>query len=369
MTARRPPLLLAAALVFLWPAASTGAGATPPGPRPGGDPLQRLRSEDPPGPGVQRVPQTLGRSGGSRRAGLIWLALVSVPTLIIVIAALQAKRPLRRAQVGVPSPEGGVQMRRRFIERKVDSEAQGESVAGGPEADDRRPGARSLASRLEGYTTEPVVGAPSSVGADHVEDEQVPKFSEFGQHVASVLETAREAAERIQAEARSEAAQVLERAQAEAEERLATARRQAEELDAEAAKARSEASEVAEDVRSRADAYAEEKRREADDAAAQITARAERLARERARAADERHQVLSGNVERTEERLRRLVTGLRELAGRLDVLVASDGLTELTALDAEPRGPALDESLRQQVVAGEPLEEADAATEPSARET
>lgn len=366
MNGKRLTLLVAAAILVLWPAAGNASGAGRPVQLGGGDPLKRLRSERLPVPGTELVPQSPGRSGGSRRAGLIWLALVSVPTLIIVLSALQAKRPLRRAQVGVPSPEGGVQMRRRFIERKVDGDAQDERVAGHSGAE---PGGRSLASRLQGYTTEPIVEPPSPVGPDDVKDEHVPTFSELGEHVASVLEKAREAAERIQAEARSEAAQVLERAQADAEERLATARRKAEELEAEAAQARSESNQVAEDVRSRADAYAQEKRQEADDAAAQITARAERLARERARAADERHRALSANVERTEERLRRLVTGLRELAGRLDVLVGSDGLTELSALESDPSAPVLDETLRQQVAAGEQPEETGSATESNARET
>ena len=46
-------------------------------------------------------------------------------------------------------------------------------------------------------------------------------------------------------------------------------------------------------------------------------------------------------MERTEERLRKLVTGLRELAGRLDVLVGTDALLEPQA--------ELGEALRRQV--------------------
>jgi hypothetical protein len=311
VNAKRLTLLLAAVMLSLWLAAGSAAGATQPGRLQGGDPLERLRSGDRSGAGVQ--------AGSSRRAGLIWLALVSVPALIIALSALEAKRP-----------EGGPQMRRRFTERKADDEPQDESSP-------------SLASRLEGYTTEPIVERPRSEASGDGEDRHVPTFSELGEHVASVLETARQAAERIEAEGR----------------------RKAEELEAEAAQARSEAAEAADEIRARADAYAEEKRREADEAAAEIVARAERAATDRARAADERHQALSASVERTEERLRRLVTGLRELAGRLDVLVASDGAAER---EPDRSAPALDEALRRQVAAEEPVEETGVA-EVSTRET
>ena len=177
-------------------------------------------------------------------------------------------------------------------------------------------------------------------------------FAELGQHVATVLATARESAERIEGDARREAAQVLEAAKTEAERTLAQAREKAAELEAETAEKRSAAFATAEDVRTRADAYAEQKRQEADEAAAEALSRAERQARERARAAEERQQALASHVERTEERLRKLVTGLRELAGRLDVLVGSDALVELVEPEPEtevsqPAG--LDEALQRQV--------------------
>jgi hypothetical protein len=174
-------------------------------------------------------------------------------------------------------------------------------------------------------------------------------FAELGQHVATVLATAREAAEKIQGDARRrEAAGVLERATAEAEQTLAQAREKAGEIEAETTQKRSAAFAAAEDVRTRADAYAEQKQQEADEAAAETLARAERQARERGRAAEERQQALDSHVERTEERLRKLVTGLRELAGRLDVLVGSDALVEL--VEPAPSQPAgLDEALQRHV--------------------
>ena len=274
---------------------------------PGGDPLQRLRAE-----ASQGAP-----SDPSRRAGIIWVALGSGAMLLVVVSAVQTKRPLRLARVGAQSPEGGAHMRRRFNEREDGGAEQVETTPPEPPA---------AAERMEGG------------------------FAELGQHVATVLATAREAAEKIESDARREAAQLLERAQAEAAETLSDARDKAAQIEAETNEKRSAAIAASEDIRSRADAYAEQKRQEADEATAEALARAERQARDRARAAEERQQALDSHVERTEERLRKLVTGLRELAGRLDVLVGSDSLVELVEPEPEAAQPAgLDEALRRQV--------------------
>ena len=295
---RRLPVVAALALVGSCAATPARAGGLP-----GGDPLQRLRAEA----SAQAVPRD------SRLAGIIWLALGSGAMLLVVVSAVQTKRPLRLASVGAQTPEGGAHMRRRFNEREEGGAEQVEA---------------------------PVVEAPEAGDG----------FAELGQHVATVLATAREAAAKIEDDARREAAQVLERAKAEAAKTLADAREKAGELEAESAEKRSAAFATAEDVRTRADAYAEQKRQEADEAAAEANARAERQARERARAAEERQQELDSHVERTEERLRKLVTGLRELAGRLDVLVGSDSLVELVEPEAGAPQPAgLDEALQRQV--------------------
>jgi hypothetical protein len=258
----------------------------------------------------------------SRRAGIIWLALGSGAMLLVVVSAFQTKRPLRLASVGAQTPEGGAHMRRRFNEREeggVEQVVQAQVSAPAPEA--------------------PVAGDGG--------------FAELGQHVATVLATAREAAAKIEEDARREVAQVLERAKAEAAKTLGDAREKVTEMEAEAAEKRSAAFATAEDVRTRADAYAEQKRQEADEAVAEANARAERQARERARAAEERQQALDSHVERTEERLRKLVTGLRELAGRLDVLVGSDSLVELVEpVEREagaPQPAGLDDALQRQV--------------------
>jgi cell division septum initiation protein DivIVA len=293
-------LLAVAALATLGSCATARAAGLP-----GGDPLQRLRAEE---------SAQVAQPDSSRRAGIVWVALGSGAMLLVVLSAVQTERPPRLVRVGAQTPEGGAHMRRRFNEREESGAEQAEAPA--PEAPEAGDGG----------------------------------FAELGQHVATVLATAREAAEKIQGDARREAAQVLERAKAEAEQTLAQGREKAAALEAETAEKRSAAFATAEDVRTRADAYAERKRQEADKSAAEVIARAERQARDRTRAAEERQQALDANVERTEERLRKLVAGLRELAGRLDVLVGSDALVEPVEPETEaPQPTGFDEALQRQI--------------------
>jgi hypothetical protein len=329
-------LLLALAVLVLLAAAAGASGAARPARLAGGDPLQRLRSEE--RIGGARVAPAVVRAGLPHSTAAVWLVLASISMLAVVVPGIMSKRPLRLAQVGVPSPEGGVQMRK-FIDRKAEREAQ-EASSEEAREEPRNPNASSPVRRVADYTGEPLaVQEPQQIG-----HEPVASFGELGQHVTAVLEAARESAEHMLSEARSEAKRVEERSQKEAEAALAEARRKAGELETEASQTHSEAKRVARDLRARADEYAEEKRQEADEAAAEIEARAERAARERASAAEERQRVLNEHIERTEERLLQLVGGLRELAGRLEVLVGSDGQASAEA-DGEPS--SLEEELRQ----------------------
>lgn len=261
--------------------ATVGSGTTAhAGGLPGGDPLQRLRGEGT----AQAVPSD------SRRAGIIWLALGSGAMLLVVVSAVQTKRPLRLASVGAQTPEGGAHMRRRLNERE-------------------------------------------EIGAEQVEGGE-RGFAELGQHVATVLETARAAAEKTRGEARQEAERIL-----------GEAREKAAQIEAETAEKRSAAFAAAEDVRTRADAYAERKQQEADEAAAQVIARAEGEARDVARAAEERQQELEANIERTEERLRKLVANMREVADRLEAFVGPDALDEALQREVEAEvAPAAQEA-------------------------
>ena len=144
-------LVTLAAVAIVSSAAAGGAARAGGPPRlPGGDPLQRLRAEE-----RQAQPARAAPRDPSRRAAIIWLALGSGAMLVVVISAIQTKRPLRLARVGAQSPEGGAQMRR----KQVDDHA----------------------------------------GTSEVEQEQEGGFAELGRHVATVLATARDAAERIEA--------------------------------------------------------------------------------------------------------------------------------------------------------------------------
>jgi type IV secretory pathway VirB10-like protein len=255
-------LLVVAALATVSSCTAAHAGGLP-----GGDPLRRLRAEE----SASQRP--------ARRAGIIWVALGSGATLLVVLSAVQTRRPLCLARGGAQTPEGGAHMRRRLNERE-------------------------------------------EIGAEQVEAGG-QGFAELGQHVAAVLATAREAAERILGEAREKAA----------------------EIEAETAEKRSAAFAAAEDVQTRADAYAERKRQEADEAAAQVIARAEGQARDVARAAEERQQELEANIERTEERLRKLVANMREVADRLEAFVGPDALDEALQRQVEAEvAPAAQEA-------------------------
>src|SRR5919197_4394208 len=89
-------LLTVAALAALGSCATARAAGLP-----GGDPLQRLRTEE------------TAQPASSRRAGIIWVALGSGAMLLVAISAVQTKRPPRLARVGAQTPEGGAHMRRR----------------------------------------------------------------------------------------------------------------------------------------------------------------------------------------------------------------------------------------------------------------
>jgi hypothetical protein len=123
-------------------------------------------------------------------------------------------------------------------------------------------------------------------------------YSKLGEHVASVLEAAELAAERVTEEARSEVAALREQSQREAAELIGAANREAEAM-----------------LRT-----------------------AELESSQRVQEVQERHRVVEENLAATEQRLQQLATGLRELASSLDGLV-----------DAHPVGVTLEESLKRSV--------------------
>jgi vacuolar-type H+-ATPase subunit H len=143
-------------------------------------------------------------------------------------------------------------------------------------------------------------------------------YAKVGEHVASVLEAAKTAAAKITEEAREEA------------ERL-----------------RSEAQQKGQELTQRANGYEAEKLREAEEKASAIVAGAEREVSEQTRAAQERDATLARNVAMSEERLRQLVGGLRDLAAGLEELVNDEG----AGARSEDPPPSLEDSLRPSATA------------------
>jgi hypothetical protein len=227
-----------------------------------------------------------------------------------------------------------------------------QSAAAEPDAQDSL--ASPAVSRLADYTAHETGAeewshdtAPLAVGAD-AEVDFLTDFGKLGEHVTSVLEAANKAAAKIREEARTNAERVAERSQSEASGLLETARGQAEKLTRESERLRAKAEKQSREVSRDAEAHAAEKRREAETEAAGILSRARRDAREHTRAAQERHSVLAKDVALSEERLRQLVGGLRNLAGRLEELVhAEPEQAKSDTANLGNEGSSLEESLRR----------------------
>jgi len=135
-------------------------------------------------------------------------------------------------------------------------------------------------------------------------------FERFGEHVSSVLNAAREAAARIEEEARDEAERIRGQAKAEARSRVEAAREEAEATRNEAQASRAEA-----------EAYAAQQRSEAQAKAKSVVVEAERHAVAMGEEAKRREQSLKMDISLAEDRLRQLALGLHEVAARLDSLL------------------------------------------------
>lgn len=193
------------------------------------------------------------------------------------------------------------------------------------------------------------------VATPHPADEEalelVTDYAKLGEHVTSVLEAAKTAAAKIRQDAREDAGRVAERTRKAAAKAVETARREAANASSEGEQLRAEAEKESRETRHRANAYLAEKRQEAEAEASGIVTRARREAINYTRTAEERRSALHKNVALTEERLRQLVGGLRDLAGRLEQLVEGQAaVTKLDATDAAPSG-SLEASLRPSTAA------------------
>jgi hypothetical protein len=157
-----------------------------------------------------------------------------------------------------------------------------------------------------------------------------------GEHVEAVLKAAEDAAERLVEDARMRAIAIRADAEREASSHIDAAHVTAARLTEQAEAAHSEALASAERVRAAAEGDAVDVRAEAEEEAAKLRADAERDAATMAERTTARHEELLNDTALAEDRLRRLVDGLRDVADRLD------GLLQPTA-DEQAREPALPE--------------------------
>jgi colicin import membrane protein len=151
-----------------------------------------------------------------------------------------------------------------------------------------------------------------------------PGYTDVGDAVAGVLRAAQEAAEKIKAEARTQAQEIVERAEGDASTRV-------DELTREAERTRRDAEEYARDIRQAVDSYGTQQRREAEEEARGILADGEEQARATREAAQEMALQIEGDARRRQERLReevrsleerrqRVVESLRDMAAQLNDL-------------------------------------------------
>jgi F0F1-type ATP synthase membrane subunit b/b' len=155
--------------------------------------------------------------------------------------------------------------------------------------------------------------------------QQATASTDVGEAVAGVLRAAEDAAERIRAEAQTQAREIVDRAHGEATARI-------EELSREAERTRIDADDYARDIRAAVDGYGTQQRREAEEEARQILADAEEQARATREAAQDmarqiegearvRHERLREDIRSLEERRTRIVHDLREMAAQIDDLI------------------------------------------------
>jgi hypothetical protein len=169
-----------------------------------------------------------------------------------------------------------------------------------------------------------------------------------GEHVEMVLKAAEDAAENLVKEARIRAIAIRDDAERDATTRLDAANATAARLTAEAEAAHTEALASAERVRAAAEGDAVAQRAEAEEEAARLRADAEREAATFAERTQARHEELMNDTALAEDRLRRLVSGLRDVANRLDGLLgpeADEQPAPISAVADEREPASLDEAL------------------------
>ncbi len=177
-----------------------------------------------------------------------------------------------------------------------------------------------------GATTSGSAGMSPSSSADAASAEAASEqvaidYARVGEHVGTVLEAAKKAAEQMRQQAASDARQLRSDAQLQAHVVLDEAQTKVERADAEATRLYAQAQERSEEIREESEEYAAKTRDAADVQAAGIIADAERQAAEGVEAAHKRKRTLDRKITATEQRLRELVGGVREVASGLEELL------------------------------------------------
>jgi hypothetical protein len=241
-----------------------------------------------------------------------------VATGLGLVAAVLLVRSRRRATT--PARSRGARLADEVRAELADLLARVDPSAPVPAPAAKRPGRES-----DTVPSEFPQGGSEIVSSEPANSEH--ERNDLGSRVAGILEAAEDAAEQIRAEARAEAASSRRQA-----EEAAAARSQSAEQQADAM--RTKADEDAAAIRRRGEEDATERRRAAEAQARKTLADAEaqaRATREAARAmanqieisARSRVEALERETAPHEARLRRALTGLRELTSQLDELVGS----------------------------------------------
>jgi hypothetical protein len=177
---------------------------------------------------------------------------------------------------------------------------------------------------------------------------------EVGDQVATILASAKQAAQQLQSSAREDAERTRGEAKREAAERLQAVERELAGKREESAKLRTEADAYGKRTREGADRYAAETRRRVDEESRKRRKEAEREANEIRAAAKEqaealssegvrRQQALAAETQRSEARLEQLLGVFRALTAQLEDLL---GDNRATPSSAESRN--LEEALKPQ---------------------
>jgi vacuolar-type H+-ATPase subunit E/Vma4 len=225
------------------------------------------------------------RQSDSTDRARTWLWIVLGMALTLCVAAAVVVTLFSQALY-----EGGLMDRFRLTSKERGARKDEQERREEPAAEEKDDAVTRVASYLGSVPDSPPATAQSRGTA--------PDVDRVVGHVGSVLHAAEEAAARIQDEARKDA-------------------------EADAERLRSEAEEWSKQARDAAENDAASRRAEAEAEARGILSAAGRQAAALGKETERRQQALRTDISLAEDRLRQLVSGLRDLAARLDELLST----------------------------------------------